>query len=536
MTTIISQPEAFLKGPTFQHRLAEVCRGLPDIQPLADAKHRNILIPQMVGGELEFAMMGMIGQALRMRGAQVTGLLCDAFLPACVCRKVDHHESACTRWCHRNSGPFARTLGLPHRWHSEFITRREIEHCDSAAREVSPGKIPSFVFRGVHVGALVPQSVESYFRVGRCDLSDPAMLEQAYRFLASGMYLAIIAHRAFDELRIDKVVSDCGMQIDWGIFRAAAGHRGIPVDVINVGLKGNALKLEVDRPGQPTERVAGWRIWRDRPLTDDQNRKLDAYLARRDKVPYEFKGEQWQGRVSEPQRVRDMLGLPAQPRGKIFAMFPNVGFDAGKTKQAPAFEYAGDWVVETIRWFASRPEHTLVVKIHPGEHHREARDPMLSLLHENFDILPGNVKVIAPSTDITAQSLVKLADAALVYTSTVAAEAVGLGKPVVLVGGGRHAGHGVTLDVGGSADYFDLLDSVCAGRHKLASPGELGRRYAYAVFFRADIPINHFRMLDINIADLTMSDLSDLLPGRDPCMDVMCRGALCDDLYENPIQ
>jgi hypothetical protein len=271
-------------------------------------------------------------------------------------------------------------------------------------------------------------------------------------------------------------------------------------------------------------------------LTGDQNRKLDEYLARRDKVPYEFKGEEWQGRVSQPQRVRNMLGLPERPAGLVFAMFPNVGFDAGKTKQAPAFDYAGEWVIETIRWFSRRPEHTLIVKIHPGEHHREARDPLLTLLHEHFDVMPPNVKVIAPSTDITAQSVVKLADAALVYTSTVAAEAVGLGKPVILVGGGRHGGHSVTLDVASQSEYFDLLDAVCDGRQTLESPGDMGRRYAYAVFFRADIPINHFRMLDINIAELTINDLADLLPGRDPCMDVMCRGVLCDDLYENPLQ
>jgi hypothetical protein len=150
--------------------------------------------------------------------------------------------------------------------------------------------------------------------------------------------------------------------------------------------------------------------------------------------------------------------------------------------------------------------------------------------------MPTNVKVIAPGTDITAQSVVKLADVALVYTSTVAAEAVGLGKPVILVGGGRHGGHGVTVDVSSAQEYFDLLDTICAGRRAIESPGELGRRYAYAVFFRADIPINHFRMLDINVAELTMSSLADLLPGCDPCMDAMCRGVLCDDLFENPVQ
>lgn len=534
--TTLSLDTQVLRGDALGEKLSRACAVQPPPQPLTGIVHKNILIPHMVGGELEYALFGFLGKALEMRGANVVGLLCDSMLSACVCRKVDHYESACTRWCHRNSGPYAAAMGLTHRWYSEFITPGEIEQCHQLAQTVAPDSIAGFVHDGIAIGSLVPQSVESYFRLGNFEPGDTRMAEIARHFLASGLCLIKIAHRVIDAYEIDKIVSDCGMQVEWGVYRLVAAKRGIPVDVINVGLRGSAVKLEIDRPGQPTQRVAGWERWRDLPLTAAQNEALGAYLRKREITPYEFKGEKWRNRVAELDAARRLMGLPVDLDGMVFAMFPNVGFDAGKTKDRPAFDYAADWVVETINWFANHPRHHLIVKVHPGEHHRQARDPLVELIERRCGDVPSNVHVVPPETSVTAQSAVKLADVCLVYTSTVAVEAVGLGKPVVLVGGGRHSGHGVTIDVASRDAYFDLLESIVRENCAPDSPGELGRRYAYAVFFRADIPIQHFRMLDIHVADLLIDSLADLLPERDMCIDALCRGVLLDEPFENPIQ
>ncbi len=142
--------------------------------------------------------------------------------------------------------------------------------------------------------------------------------------------------------------------------------------------------------------------------------------------------------------------------------------------------------------------------------------------------------MISPDAGVSAQSVARLADVALVYTSTVAVEAAAIGCPVVLVGGGWNAGRGFTHDVGTPAAYRRLLEDVSAGRRTLDPHTELARRFAYAQFFRVDVPVSHFRFRGSVVADLPLRSLGTLAPGADPSIDAVCRGILCDAPFENP--
>ena len=531
----INQPLTILKGPTYTARLRELCDGELPIQPLEGIRYKRLLIPGVTGGEQHWSMMAFLAQGLRMRGAQVTALLCDSFLPACVQRKVDHVESACTRWCHRNSVPFAEAMNLPRRWYSEFISADEKSDCAQQARRVSPIDIPTYRWQGIKLGELITQSVESAFKVGQFSLDNPAMVASAYDFLTAAMCLYLIGARVLDELEIEKVVIENGRHVDWGVIRAVANQRGIPVDIATIGIRGTSMRFEIDRPPNPTQSIVRWEQWREEPLTKQQEHDLEAYLLRREKVAYEYCDASWHAHLTDPDEVRRQIGLPRHVQGKVFAMFPNVGFDTGQTKSsAAAFPCAAEWVIKTVQMIRSQPKHHLIIKAHPSEHHRQALDSVLASVKEHFDPPPANVHLVAPQTDLTAHSVIRLADVVLVYTSTVAAEAAALGKPVILAGGGWHAGRGIAIDVHSPSEYAQLLESILSGRCSLRSSREIGRRYAYTLFFREDIPMNHFRLNGCNITALPIESMADRGPGADPSMDSMCRGILFDEPFQNP--
>ncbi|MHC4090573.1 MAG: hypothetical protein ACYSVY_09910, partial [Planctomycetota bacterium] len=178
MPTADVEQRTVLKGAEFTARVAEICAAVPEASPLPDLKYRRILIPGMLGGEYQFALLGFVAHALRMRGADVTGLLCDELLPACTVKKVDHHESACRRWCYKNSGPFVRAARLPHRWYSEFITQEERRECAQTADSVPADRLKEYEWRGIPLGIHVDRSIASYFKVGKFDLDNPEMVAQ----------------------------------------------------------------------------------------------------------------------------------------------------------------------------------------------------------------------------------------------------------------------------------------------------------------------------------------------------------------------
>ena len=232
----------------------------------------------MVGGEIYFSLLGMIGHALRIRGAEVTALLCDQFLPACTMRKVDHYESACTRWCHKNARPFADAIRLPYRWYSEFITREEKDHCDQVASTITPAEMRSIEYLGIPLGWHISLSVESFFKVGSYDPDNPAMLAKAREFVRSAMYLTHVGLRAIDKYRIDKVLIEDGKKVDWGVIRSVAFRKGIPVDCIRAGLRGHSIRFEYDRPPQTMLLMPEWETWKHLPLSAAQETALDEYL------------------------------------------------------------------------------------------------------------------------------------------------------------------------------------------------------------------------------------------------------------------
>lgn len=521
-----------LKGDDFAQRMRSIFEGeLPSYSCDGRLYHR-ILIPGMTGGENQWALIGIIGQAMRTRGAEVTALMCDALLPACTLRKIDHHESACTRWCHKHSGLYAEAVGLPYRWYSKYVSKDRMIAIRNEVETISRDDLLKHSHQGIELGELLQRSLESYYKLGALDLNDPDVEQIARNFTAAACALVEIADQAMDELAIDKVLLDDGAKIDWGVFRAVARRKGIPVDVIGVGIRGTSIRFEVDCPPANTAIMHGWEKWKNESLTEQQNQLLDSYLVRRECVPYEYRDKGWQASSTDATDLAKELGISNRdPNSLVFSMFPNVGFDAGKTKGATAaFPTAKSWVHATVKTITRFPEHHLLIKQHPAEHHRVARDSSL----DGLDDLPPNIHVITGNTEVTASAVARLSDIVLTYTSTVTVESAALGLPVILAGGGWHSGRGIATEVKSPQEYDQLIARICTGKFMPAVDKELARRYAWALFFRNDIPVTHLRRKNIDVTDICIESADDLAPGVNPSIDAICRGVLCGEPFENP--
>ncbi|MCG3139081.1 MAG: hypothetical protein HJJLKODD_02959 [Phycisphaerae bacterium] len=523
-----------LKGEAYTQRLQTICAHLPEITELPDLRYRRILIPGLIGGEFQFTLLGFIAHALRARGAVVTALLCDELLPACTVKKVDHYESACTRWCHKNSHPFVEAARLPHRWYSEFISPAEVEQCHRCAEQIAVEELAEFKWQDIPLGQHITRSIESFFKVGAFDRQRPDMIAQARRFAASAMMLVIIGERALDEYRIDKVLVEDGMKIDWGVVREVARRRGLPVDIIHIGARGACVHVEQDRYPQEPEIFAQWPLYCEMPLTEVQHTQLDAYFQRRAIRPYEDIHWTLTQSDEDAATIRHRMGLPEQPTGRVWGLFPNISFDSGLTARTPAFATAFEWLLTTIQFFQHWPQEHLVIKIHPAEKLFGVLDPTMAALNDALPQLPDNVHLVPADTTLTAHDILRQLDIVVVYTSTVGLEAACFGLPVINVGGGWNAGRGFTTDVTCPQQYLQLLEELCIGWRQLPVATELARRFAYLAFFRGVIPLGYYQADYPNITALHLNNLDELATGREPMMDTLCRTLLYDELLINP--
>ncbi len=520
---------SILKGPQFTARLLQLGDQLPPAVSGENFKYRRILIPAMLGGEIQFALLGFLAQSLRMRGAEVTGLLCDQFLPACTVRKVDHYECACTRWCYKNIGSFVRAIGLPHRWYSEFVTSEEVETCLSQAVKVSGPDLLHYEWHGLPLGEHIDVSVESHFKVGYFDLDNPEMVSVGQKFLASAMLLILIGERALEQLRIDKVVVEDGRKTDWGILRHVALRRGIPVDILESGARGQSVVLEHHKPGQPYLRMPEWSTWKEQPLQDRQRRDLEQYFMQRITRPYAGSSLCSWTKTFDREEFYRRLNIPEQASGVRFGLFPNQSHEFGLIATQHIFQSPRVWASRTIDFFRRYSEHLLVIKVHPSEMGGRVMDPLISFLDEQRSSLPRNVRIIPSDSPLTAHEVIQALDICMVYTSTVAVEAAYWGKPVILVGGGTHSRRGITIDTCSEQHYFDLLQEICQTRVPPPPIRDIAERYAYSFFFRSTLPYTQFRVHDVNVTEVLLQSWEDLLPGRDPVTDLLCRGILMDE-------
>jgi hypothetical protein len=111
---------------------------------------------------------------------------------------------------------------------------------------------------------------------------------------------------------------------------------------------------------------------------------------------------------------------------------------------------------------------------------------MLEVIRATLPQPPAHIKVIPPEAQVNTYDLVELAQAGLVYTTTLGLEMAMDGLPVVVAGQVHYRGRGFTHDPASWQAYFALLEQMVAapeGLRPTPEQVEQARRYAYHFFF-----------------------------------------------------
>jgi hypothetical protein len=479
-----------------------------------------------------------LATALRLRGADVGVLVCDQTLPACEITPWGNYDPV-----PGPAGPelkgFERTekcRGCTHQLTRLFapIPVRRValrrhaapERMAAFERQVSaldPSEFRDYTYGGINVGEFAYASMLRVTLRGTLE-DDPTTALMYRRYMMSILYLIDVLERLFDSERPERVVACDGVYAMMGTLCQFAERRGVPAFCWGLPLRKQTLWLtrgdSVYRTllGEPAS------VLDEFELTPERERTIDAYLSEKrlggkDYIAYHAKS------VEDQKAIRAELGLSDDR--PIIAAYTNVLWDAQIFYNGTAFAGMLDWLEETIRFFAERPERVLAIRVHPAESRgfTPSRQPIVEEIKKAFPNLPENVKVIAPESSISSYALAELACASLIYGARMGWEISALGTPLIVAGEAFSRGKGFSHDTAAREEYLALLERAHTLPRLTDDVRRRAKKYGYHFLYR--------RMIDLPVLSpslakpgLHFETLEELLPGRVPGLDLICRGIM----------
>lgn len=456
----------------------------------------------------------MLGQALRMRGADVRFATCGGGLGTCdrantyeappmPCRTCGHY----TRGALDAHGFDQSALAQQNEW-DELAHWPELD-------AMSVVELERLVWNGLALGELVDPSVKWFLCAGDVD-GDPLIGHVRRAFLTSARRIAASMDRVLEESGPDVVVVLSGLFLFESVTWALCRRRGIDVVSYERAFRHNTLVFDREKPAGRYDLSSQW-ARSDRELTAAEDAELDAYLA-----------ERRSGSAFDQYWRFGVDGDPiARPEGRLAVLFTNVTWDSAVVGRDLGFSSIRTWLNAVVDEFARRSQDRLVIRVHPSETHlpgKRARDSLAGYL-AGVD-LPGNVTVVGPDDPLDSYALMEAADLGLVYTSTVGLELALGSTPVIVAGDTHYRSKGFTVDVSSPDELGSAITAVLADPAAFSPNTGAARRYAHLFFFRAP-----YRTIGVDepipgLARLRVSSLEDLAPGVDKELDRLCEAIL----------
>lgn len=490
-------------------------------------------------------MESLLGVTLTLRHSYVDFLLCDGALPACMmCESnwyvdlnqfvADGPKDRCAQ-CH---GPGSRMLdraGLSYLGFKSHLIEAEIAEAGQLARAVDAGDIKSFSIDGVNIGEHAYAGALRF--LARATFEGGFQHEALLRkYFEASLLTFYAARRIFQSNSYEVVVLNHGIYVPQGIVSEVARKQGVRVVTWHLAYRKSCFIFNHDETyhhGLLSEPATNWEgmAW-----SKAHEQKIEQYLLSR------WTGKQdWIKFHRNPEldvrRIEDALGIDfSRP---TVALLTNVVWDAQLHYRVNAFPNMMDWVNKTIEYFSRHPELQLLIRVHPAEltgtipSNQKVCDEIKKVLPK----LPSNVFVIPPESNLSTYAAVTQCNAALIYGTKMGVELSAIGMPVIVAGEAWVRGKGVTFDANSECEYFQLLDKLPFLSRLDEATRSRALKYAYHFFFRRMIPVNCLKpSRGWPPFRLKIDDISNLQPGADKGLDVICDGILTGSPFIFPAE
>ena len=468
--------------------------------------------------------------AFRLQGIPVVYFACDSGLSKCVLgtnRDDPHKEMPCkscvmqSKTLYKTVQPFNRSTVQPSSV-SWFIYQRDDKLVEALTR-LPVEEMMRFEWDGVPLGALCLPGLRWALRVHH--LNDDESTRYLFReYILSAWNVAQKFDALLDQTQPRAVLVFNGQFFPEATARYIAQKRGLRVITHEVGLQpATAYFTEGEATAYPIT------IPESFEMNDEQNAKLDAYLAKRFQGDFTMAGIKFWA---------DMRGLDetflkkAAGFRQIVPIFTNVIFDTSQPHANTVFEDMFDWLDLVLEEIRLHPETLFVIRAHPDETRvrKASRETVEGWVASRGVDKEPNVVFVSPKESLSSYELILRSKFVMVYNSTIGLEASIMGAAVLCAGRARFTQYPTVffpqtiIEVRNKMQEFLAADVVDVPLEFKRN----ARRFLYYQLFRTSLSFGKFLEPSVRTTQtrLRSFELNELLSADS--IKVIMDGALAD--------
>lgn len=329
--------------------------------------------------------------------------------------------------------------------------------------------------------------------------------------------LECVSYRAqLEELFAEKlpsaVVMVHGIYLEHGVLLDFFRDKGIPIYVYGFAYRqgtvsivaGDTYHLAVhDLP------ASSWNY----SLTEDQRNAVNGYLRSkysggRDFVNYHPSA------ITDEAAIVTELGAGFDMDCPTILFCTNVLWDAALYYSSDAYPTLMSAVQHVIEAVDKSTGVQLVIRLHPAEAKGgfATAQPIYGEILKLFPVLPPNVFIVKPESDLSTYVLGDMSSAIFNYASNVGLEFACVGKPVVNLGKPYAYNRGFTIDISERSQTEELINDISKIPEMTPHQIELANRFAHFWFFRFMTDIKGLAYDVESVSKVQVSESGEVCP------------------------
>jgi len=386
---------------------------------------------------------------------------------------------------------------------------------------LSVSEMMRFVWEGTPLGELCLPGLRWILRVHHLlDDEDTRFLYREY--ILSAWNVAQKFSRLLDDTDPRAVVVFNGQFFPEATARWLAQQRGIRVITHEVGLQpASAFFTDGEATAYPIH------IPDEFEMNDEQNAKLDTYLARRFQGDFTMAGIKF---WSDMKGLDESFLRKAAEFKQIVPVFTNVIFDTSQPHANTVFEDMFTWLDLVLEVIRLHPETLFVIRAHPDETRlrKESRETVQGWAEQNGVDKLENVVFVAPAEALSSYELIQRSKFVMVYNSTIGLEASIMGKPVLCAGKARFTQY-PTVFFPQTRDEQRSRMNEFLEVETIGIPPEFkrnARRFLYYQLFRTSLPFGEFLRPSVRTTQARLKSFEGQELVRSQAIGVILEGVL----------